>query len=279
MLLSQGKPRVKVVTFDLWETLLFERDGASGRRSAARCRDVAEAFNRLGVNVSTERTESALKQVIASLLEVWDRNEDVSHVEQLELLVRFVSNGSFALKNEWVEDLSSAYVSAFFEVPPYLNPDAVSVLEDLVEAGKQIGLICNTGLIPGFALRRFLESEGVLEYFDLLVFSDEMGFRKPDSRIFDFAARKLKADPSSVVHVGDNLRIDVWGAKNAGFKAIHFACDEGRDKMAEADPNSLVARSRRLGTLEKEQIAPDKTITSFTMVTEAVKQLEERTYI
>jgi putative hydrolase of the HAD superfamily len=279
MLLSQGKPRIKVVTFDLWETLLFERDGASGRRSAARCRDVAEAFNRLGVNVSTERTESALKQVIASLLEVWDRNEDVSHVEQLELLVRFVSNGSFALKNEWVEELSSAYVSAFFEVPPYLNPDAVSVLEDLVEAGKQIGLICNTGLIPGFALRRFLESEGVLEYFDLLVFSDEMGFRKPDSRFFDFAARKLKADPSSVVHVGDNLRIDMWGAKNAGFKAIHFACDEGRDKMAEADPNSLVARSRRLGTLEKERIAPDKTITSFTMVTEAVKQLEERTYI
>ena len=279
MLLSQGKPRIKVVTFDLWETLLFERDGASGRRSAARCRDVAEAFNRLGVNVSTERTESALKQVIASLLEVWDRNEDVSHVEQLELLVRFVSNGSFALKNEWVEELSSAYVSAFFEVPPYLNPDAVSVLEDLVEAEKQIGLICNTGLIPGFALRRFLESEGVLEYFDLLVFSDEMGFRKPDSRFFDFAAQKLKADPSSVVYVGDNLRIDVWGAKNAGFKAIHFACDEGRDKMAEADPNSLVARSRRLGTLEKERIAPDKTITSFTMVTEAVKQLEERTYI
>jgi len=268
---------VKAVTFDLWETLLFERDGASGRRNATRCRDVAEAFSRLGVNISTERTESALKQVIASLLEVWNRNEDVSHVEQLELLVRFVSNGSLALKDDWVEELSSAYISAFFEVPPYLNPDATSVLEDLDEAGKRIGLICNTGLTPGFALRRFLESEGVLEYFNLLVFSDEMGFRKPDSRIFDFAARRLQAGSDSVVHVGDNLRVDVWGAKDAGFKAIHFSCNEGRDKIAEADPSSLVAKSRRLGTLEREQMVPDKTITSFNMVIEAVKQLEKKT--
>jgi HAD superfamily hydrolase (TIGR01509 family) len=195
-------------------------------------------------------------------------------VEQLELLVRFVSNGSVALKNEWVEDLSSAYVSAFFEVPPYLNPDARSVLEDLTEAGKQIGLICNTGLTPGFALREFLESEAVLEFFDLLVFSDEMGFRKPDSRIFHFLARKLKTEPSSIVHVGDNLRIDVWGAKNAGFKAIHFASEEGRDKIAEADPTSLVAISRNFGNLTEDQVIPDGTINSLAKAIQIIEKLE-----
>jgi len=182
----------KAVTFDLWETLLFEKDGASNHRSATRYRDVAEAFSRFGVNVSAEQVKSALKHVIASLLEVWNRNEDVSHVEQLELLVRFVSNGSFALKNEWVEELSSAYVSPFFKVPPYLNPDTMSVLEDITETGKRIGLICNTGLTPSFALREFLDSEGVLEYFDLLVFSDEIGFRKPDPKIFHFLAQKVE---------------------------------------------------------------------------------------
>jgi putative hydrolase of the HAD superfamily len=230
VLLSPDKSCIKAVAFDLWETLLFERDGASGRRSASRCRSVAETFNKFGVRVSLEQAESALKQVIASLLEVWDRNEDVNHMEQLELLVKHVSNGSLSLKSEWVEELSSAYVSPFFEVPPYLNPDAVNVLEDLVEAGKRIGLICNMGLTPGFALRGFLDSEGVLEHFDLLVFSDEIGFRKPDPRIFHFLARKLKVDPGSVVHVGDNLRLDVWGAKNAGFKAILFASEEGKDR-------------------------------------------------
>jgi putative hydrolase of the HAD superfamily len=268
------KQCVKAVTFDLWETLLFEKNGASNRRSATRYRDVADAFNRFGVHVSTEQVESAMKHMIASLLEVWDRNEDVSHVEQLELLVQFVSNGSFALKNDWIEELSSAYVSPFFEAPPYLNPNAMSVLEDLTEARKQIGLICNTGLTPSFALREFLDSEGVLEYFDLLVFSDEIGFRKPDSRIFHFLARKLKVDPCSVVHVGDNLRIDVWGAKNAGFKAILFSSEEGKDRIAEADPTSLVAQSRKLGTLKREHIVPDRTITRLNMLIRAVNEME-----
>lgn len=266
---------VKAVTFDLWETLLFERDGDSNRRSQARCVHVAEALNRFGVEVSREQVEAAMKQVVDSLFEVWDRNDDVSHVEQLEALVRSVSNGSLSLKREWVEALSEAYVSAFFEVPPCLNPDAKCLLEGLAEGGKRIGLICNTGLTPGFALRRFLESEGVLECFDFLAFSDEIGFRKPDRRIFHLVARKLKTDPCGIVHVGDNLRIDVLGAKSAGFKAIYFACDEGRDKIAEADPNSLVARSRSLGTLEKGDIKADKTISSLGEVKEAVRWLEE----
>jgi FMN phosphatase YigB (HAD superfamily) len=216
-----------------------------------------------------------MKETIARLLEVWDRNVDVSHVEQLELVVRYVSNGSLTLKNEWIEELSMAYVSPFFEIPPHLNPDAMSVLESLTECGKRIGLICNTGLTPGFALREFLDSEEVLKHFDFLAFSDEIGFRKPDARVFHLVARKLEADPCSIVHVGDNLMVDVWGAKNAGFKAVHFACDAGRDKIAEADPTSLVTRSREVGIPKKEQAKADKTIASFNMITEVIEQLEK----
>jgi putative hydrolase of the HAD superfamily len=266
---------VKAVTFDLWETLLFEKDGDSNRRNAARYRHLMEALNILGLGVTINQVEAASKQVISRLLEVWSRNEDVSHVEQLELLVKFVSNNSVALKREWVEDLSSAYVSPFFDVPPYLNPDAESVLEELVEAGKRVGLICNTGLTPGFALRRFLGSEGVLEFFDFLVFSDEVGFRKPEQRVFDLAARKLGVDSCSAVHVGDNLRVDVYGAKNAGFRAIHFACENGRDKVAETDPNSLVALSRNIGNLSPEQVAPDRTINKLAETIKAIKELEK----
>lgn len=265
---------IKAVTFDLWETLLFERDGQSNCRNAARCRNVVEAFNKFGIAVSTEQAEPALKQVIASLLKVWDSDADVSHVEQLELLVQTVSDGSLALKNEWVEELSSAYVSPFFEIPPYLNPEATSVLRELADEEKRIGLICNTGLTPGFALKEFLNSGGALEYFDFLAFSDEIGFRKPKPEIFYIAARKLKVDPCNIVHVGDNLKMDVWGAKNAGFKAILFACEEGKDRIAEADPNSLVAQSRSLGSLKAEQIAPDKTIARLSMLTGALKEME-----
>lgn len=107
-----------------------------------------------------------------------------------------------------------------------------------------------------------------------MVFSDEEGVRKPDAGIFQITARRLKAEPCEIVHVGDNLKADVWGAKNAGFKAIYYAGEEGRDRLAEADPTSLVALSRRLGTLRKEDIIPDKTIRHFNMLIGAMKELE-----
>ncbi len=272
--MDSGEPRIKAVTFDLWETLLFEREGATNRRRVARCSILVSAFNKLGVSVSTEQVSKALTQIIERLLAVWDRNIDISHVEQLELLVRYVSNGSLTLENKWVEELSRAYISPFFEIPPYLNPDAENVLKNLTDIGKKIGLICNTGLTPAFALRKFLDSEKVLGYFDFLAFSDEIGFRKPDARIFHLVAKKLKASPCNIVHVGDNLRIDVCGAKNAEFKAIHFACDAGRDKIAEADPTSLVAQSRNLGALKKANMAPDKTISRFDTLAEVIKEIE-----
>jgi len=272
---SQKECIVKAVTFDLWETLLFEKDGDSNQINAARCRHLAEVLNKPPeLQVANDQVEAACKQVVSRLLEVWSRNEDISHVEQLELLVKFVSNGSLALKPEWIEELSSAYVSPFFEVPPHLNPDAKEVLEELADAEKRIGLICNTGLTPGFAVRTFLESEGALEYFDFLTFSDEIGYRKPESRVFHLTARKLRVDPRSIVHVGDNLKVDVWGAKNAGFKAIYFECDEGRDRIAAADPNSLVSLSRNLGDLSAEETLPDRTINSLSRTIQAIKELE-----
>ena len=266
--------RTRAVTFDLWETLFFERDGDSSRRSAIRCNKVAAAFNEFGVTVSAEQVGSAMKQVAGRLLEMWEVNDDASHVEQLELLVHKVSDGSLTLKNEWIKRLSEAYVSPFFEIPPCLNPDAQSVLEALSESGRRIGLICNTGFTPGFALRQFLDSEEVLDYFSFLAFSDEIGFRKPDARIFHLAARKLKVEPYEAVHVGDNLRLDVWGGMNAGFKTILYECEDAKDKIAEADPTSFVAKSRNLGTLKTEHIVADITITSFKMILGAINELE-----
>ncbi len=123
-------------------------------------------------------------------------------------------------------------------------------------------------------MKRFLSRDGVADYFDVLVFSDEAKIRKPDPEIFRLTAQKLRTRPSEIVHVGDNLKSDVWGAKNAGFKAIHLACAEGRDKKAESDPTSLVSLSRNLGQLRKEQLAPDKTITSFAILIQTIKEME-----
>ena len=275
--LRENGHTIKAVTFDLWETLLFEKDGASAERTSARCRKLAHALNRFEALVSIEQVEDALNKTISSLLKEWNKNKDVTHMDQIQLFLENLPKRSVMPKTKLIKDLSSAYVSPFFEVPPYLNPDAHTTLKWLKERHNRIGLICNTGLTPGTALRRFLSEQKVSDHFDLMVFSDEVGIRKPDRRIFQLVAKKMKMEPCEVVHIGDNLKADVYGAKNAGFKAIHFSSDVGRDKIAEADPKSLVSISRNLGNLEKEQMKPDNTITSLATVRKAIEEIEAGT--
>jgi putative hydrolase of the HAD superfamily len=268
-----GEHSIRAVTFDLWETLLFEHDGASMRRGAARCRSLTQALNGLGVQISIEEMSVAVQETVSSLVTLWDVNRDVGYIDQIRLIIKNVSRGSLALKQGWLNELIAAYTSSILEVPPFLNPEAPRALEGLKNRHKLIGLICNTGLTPGIGLRKFLANEGVANYFDTMIFSEEVGIRKPDSQIFHLAARRLDVEPTEIVHVGDNLKMDVWGAKNAGLRAVHFSTQEGRDRIAESDPNSLVSLSRRLGNLDGLKIVPDKEVSSLAMLMEVVEEL------
>jgi putative hydrolase of the HAD superfamily len=271
--LSAGKPSIKAVTFDLWETLLFEKNGWNLRRTNARCESVAQTLSKFGVKISVERLALAFKKMASWLESVWRMNNEVTHLDQIRFIIRTASEGSITIKEEWIDDLSSAYVSPFFKVTPYLNPDASKVLQWLEDRNKLIGLMCNTGLTPGFGLRRFLAREDLAEYFDLMLFSDEVGIRKPNPKMFQIATQRLKVKPYEIVHIGDNLKSDVWGAKNAGFKAIYLSTEVGRDRIAESDPTSLVSISRKINNLSKDQIVPDKTIRSLAMVIKAIQEL------
>jgi putative hydrolase of the HAD superfamily len=265
---------IKAVTFDLWETLLFETIGSNNQRRIIRCRNLTEALNSLGLSVSAKQVELALDRTISSLVKLWDKNKDISHLGQIRLFIKYVSRGKLLLKDEWVNKISRAYVSPTFEVPPYVNPDACEIFEWLKSRGNPVGIICNTGMTPGTELRRLLSVMGVAEYFRAMIFSNEVGFRKPGRRIFTLAAQALSAEPKGIVHVGDNLKSDVWGAKNAGFRAIYLSGNVGRDRLAESDPKSLVTLSRNLGKLRLEEIQPDETIVSLSMVKQAIEKME-----
>jgi len=274
MELNASKSKIKAATLDLWETLLLEWDGANEQRVLIRCRNLAKALSKFGIQISVDRLISALKAMSYWLISVWEKNGEVTHLDQIRFIIEAATDGSVSLREEWLNELSPAYVSAIFELPPHLNPDALRLLQWLKDHGKRIGLICNVGRTPGFILRKFLVDVGIANFFNAMIFSDEVGARKPHPKIFYIAARRLGVKPSEIVHIGDNLKSDVWGAKNAGFKAIHFSTQRGRDMIAESDPNSLVSISRKLGDLKEEEIIPDRTVNSLAMAIEAIKELE-----
>jgi len=85
---------IKAVTFDLWETLLFEEDGANAQRTAARCRNLAQSLTKLGMNTSVKQATYALNKTIISLLKAWNENKDLTHTDQLQSIIRHVSTDS-----------------------------------------------------------------------------------------------------------------------------------------------------------------------------------------
>ncbi|UOR13630.1 HAD family hydrolase [Halobacillus amylolyticus] len=58
--------------------------------------------------------------------------------------------------------------------------------------------------------------------FDIIIISEEVGFSKPDKRIFELALNKLDVQPESALFVGDNIEKDIGGCQNANINGIWF---------------------------------------------------------
>lgn len=70
-----------------------------------------------------------------------------------------------------------------------------------------------------------LEQIGIARYFTHALHASKSRKMKPYSDMFDEAAALLGLAPSNILHVGDNLEKDVWGATRAGYYSAWYAYD------------------------------------------------------
>jgi putative hydrolase of the HAD superfamily len=106
---------------------------------------------------------------------------------------------------------------------------AAALLESLRDRGLKTGLVANSWPDPARVLHADAEALGLAAHLDVLVFSAEVGVRKPAPEIFLRACRELSLDPAAALFVGDDLRNDVQGAADLGMKtaqALWFRADD-----------------------------------------------------
>jgi HAD superfamily hydrolase (TIGR01509 family) len=106
---------------------------------------------------------------------------------------------------------------------------AAALLESLRDRGLKTGLVANSWPDPARVLRADAEALGLAAHLDALVFSADVGVRKPAPEIFLQACRELDVDPASALFVGDDLTNDVQGAAEVGMKAtqaLWFRADD-----------------------------------------------------
>lgn len=102
-----------------------------------------------------------------------------------------------------------------------LAPGAVAALNKLRAAGVRLAVVSNFDT----RLRPILAALDVDRLFDCVVVSAEVGAEKPNPVIFEAALQNLGLRPWEVVHVGDDRRNDVWGARDAGIAAWLWGVD------------------------------------------------------
>ncbi len=109
----------------------------------------------------------------------------------------------------------------YVEISPQKNnlfPHAKEVLEYLYSK-YQLHIITN-----GFEEVQYikLKSSGIINFFNAIITSEKAKAKKPDKIIFEYALNCTKALPENSIMIGDDLDVDIKGALNVKFRAIHF---------------------------------------------------------
>jgi len=61
-----------------------------------------------------------------------------------------------------------------------------------------------------------------MPYFKTVTTSEEAGVKKPEPGIFDLALERASANPFDSIMIGDDLHVDIAGARNFGMDQIWF---------------------------------------------------------
>lgn len=99
-----------------------------------------------------------------------------------------------------------------------LRPGARELLEALHAAGYKLALMANYNCDRVF--QRMVDYLAVRPFFDLVISSASVEYRKPDAKFLELALDHWNALPYEVVTVGDSLRHDIAGGLEAGTLTV-----------------------------------------------------------
>jgi len=114
-----------------------------------------------------------------------------------------------------VETILDTYATAFVELTPV--PPQVGPMLERMARSYRLAILSNWPL--ALAIDRFVANAGWQPFFAAAVISHRVGVIKPRPEIFEIAAAQLGvASGPSILHVGDDLGADVFGAQRVGWR-------------------------------------------------------------
>jgi putative hydrolase of the HAD superfamily len=141
------------------------------------------------------------------------------------------------------EQLRSYY--QWWDAHSYTDPEAAPMMARFREMGLKVGVLSNT-IWPRVEHERIFSRDAVDQLIDGAVYSSEIPWTKPHPEAFAAAMHAVGVtDPSRAVFVGDRLFEDVYGAQQAGMRAVllpHSTIPLNQQVGVDATPDAIIQR-------------------------------------
>jgi FMN phosphatase YigB (HAD superfamily) len=213
-------PRYAAVLFDLFDTLVHfdpdrlpsvEIDGRTVRSSAGRLHAV----------LSAHAPQVALTACYDALRASWQEAErrraidhrEVAAQERMRDMLTRLSLDPARCPSGLVEALLDAHRIAISEGIDF--PARYRDLLATLHGRYRLAVVSNFDYTP--TALSLLRAAGVADFFDTIVVSDAIGWRKPRPEIFEAALSALGVTAAESLFVGDRADIDVVGAQRLGM--------------------------------------------------------------
>ena len=129
----------------------------------------------------------------------------------------FWNNVGIDTDSDLLKNNKESLWNTYFRKNAIPNHDVKKLSMDLKENGFDIGIISNIEKIT----HTVVEDWDMLSHFKHKFMSYQIGFSKPDPRIYEHVIQKLPYTEDELLFIDDKLP-NVESAKNSGMSSIHF---------------------------------------------------------
>ena len=173
-------------------------------------------------------------------------NRETSHVADLLTMVHSLGYQDKVPQSLVEETVAILHRNCIPNVA--LMAQAETTVKHLQSMGLRLGIISNAAYAP--FLTWTLEHFRILDYFEEIVVSADVGSRKPGLEIFHITLARMGLKPPEAAYVGDDFHKDVVASKQLGLCAIWYRPEDGSSMPdGEPVPDAVVSGLGELPTL------------------------------
>lgn len=199
--------------------------------------DPSDEWRALAAAATPDTADETTARLVEAATQVWTRSRDEHRSSTIEEICQLAGIA--------YDDSHLQGYRDFWHPATVTDPDVVPLFERLRADGIKVGILSNT-VWPRDWHEEIFVRDALDHLIDGAVYTSDIAWTKPAPQAFEAAMAAVRiSDPATCVFVGDRLFDDIFGAHNAGMRAIHLphsAIPTAQVGHTEGEPDAVIQR-------------------------------------